>query len=261
MASEAWAGGMPTNAVTLAVTNGVFNVVLGNNALPYMTAIPATVFTDHGDVRLRVWFNDGSNGVQLLTPDQRVASVGFAIRAASADALAATATIGTSQIASGAVTAAKLATNGCADGQVMKLSGGTWVCASANYGAGAAPLGIPPQFAGHSAAIWSYFSPTSAGGAATLTPDQTVYTPTSCVPSMTIVSYIGFARTWSIYTVIPNSLSTTWTLGSLVASCSTPITNGSSCSVTAPAAVAPGTILTIFANTGTGGFLSSFSCL
>ena len=37
-------------------------------------AIP-NLFTNC-DVRLRVWFNDGTNGFQLLTPDQRIAAVG-----------------------------------------------------------------------------------------------------------------------------------------------------------------------------------------
>ena len=43
-----------------------------------MTAIPASAFAS-SDVRLRVWFNDGTNGSQLLTPDQRIAAVGYAM--------------------------------------------------------------------------------------------------------------------------------------------------------------------------------------
>jgi hypothetical protein len=48
-----------------------------------MTAIPYIVFEKNSDVRLRVWFNDGTNGSQLLSPDQRVASVGYAVLAAA----------------------------------------------------------------------------------------------------------------------------------------------------------------------------------
>ena len=49
-------------------------------------------------VYLRVWFNDGVNGSQLLTPDRRITSVAYALKAttaASADAVAAAAITGT----------------------------------------------------------------------------------------------------------------------------------------------------------------------
>jgi hypothetical protein len=70
------AGSQPTTAVNLAVSGGVFSVVLGD--VP-MTAIPASVFTSNSDVRLRVWFDDGSHGVQQLSPDQRVVAAAYAI--------------------------------------------------------------------------------------------------------------------------------------------------------------------------------------
>ena len=47
-----------------------------------MTPIPNTVFANP-DVHLRVWFDDGTNGSQLLTPDQRIAAVGYAMVASS----------------------------------------------------------------------------------------------------------------------------------------------------------------------------------
>lgn len=72
------AGSEPSAAVTLAVTKGLYSVHLGNTALANMTAIPASVFAN-ADVRLRVWFNDGTNGSQLLTPDHRIAAVGYAM--------------------------------------------------------------------------------------------------------------------------------------------------------------------------------------
>ena len=52
----------------------------GDNALADMTPIPTAIFAN-ADVRLRVWFNDGTNGFQLLTPDQRLAAVGYAMMA------------------------------------------------------------------------------------------------------------------------------------------------------------------------------------
>ena len=55
-------------------------MLLGDTSLANMTAIPNAVF-NNTDVRLRVWFNDGTNGSQLLTPDQRIAAVGYAMMA------------------------------------------------------------------------------------------------------------------------------------------------------------------------------------
>jgi hypothetical protein len=45
-------------------------------------AVPASVFAN-SNVLLRVWFNDGVNGFQQLTPDQHLGSVGYAMMAAS----------------------------------------------------------------------------------------------------------------------------------------------------------------------------------
>jgi len=75
------AGSQPATAVPLTVTKGLYSVMLGDTTLPNMTAIPHGVF-GNPDVRLRVWFNDGTTGSQLLTPDQRIAAVGYAITAA-----------------------------------------------------------------------------------------------------------------------------------------------------------------------------------
>ncbi len=72
-------GNEPTAAVALNVSKGLYSVLLGDTQLTNMTnAIPATVFANN-DVRLRVWFNDGTNGSQVLAPDQRIAAVGYAL--------------------------------------------------------------------------------------------------------------------------------------------------------------------------------------
>ena len=71
-------GSEPTGAVSLPVTKGLYSVLLGAN----MTPIPNTVFANP-DVHLRVWFDDGTNGSQLLTPDQRIAAVGYAMVAST----------------------------------------------------------------------------------------------------------------------------------------------------------------------------------
>jgi hypothetical protein len=69
-------GTEPTNAVSLTVAKGLYSVLLGDTTLANMTAIPLSVFTNP-DLRLRVWFNDGTNGSQQLSPDQRLAPNGY----------------------------------------------------------------------------------------------------------------------------------------------------------------------------------------
>ncbi len=61
----------------------MFSVNLGDTNLANMTqVIPASAFTTD-EVYLRVWFNDGVDGSQLLAPDRRITSVGYALAAAS----------------------------------------------------------------------------------------------------------------------------------------------------------------------------------
>ena len=77
-------GSQPTAAVSLAVARGVFSVNLGDTAVANMTqVIPPSAFSTD-TVYLRVWFNDGVNGSQLLTPDRQITSVAYALKAASA---------------------------------------------------------------------------------------------------------------------------------------------------------------------------------
>ena len=70
------ADGVPDTAVSLPVSKGLYSVLLGDTSVAGMAAIPASVWAN-ADVRLRVWFNDGTNGNQLLTPDQRLAPNGY----------------------------------------------------------------------------------------------------------------------------------------------------------------------------------------
>ncbi len=113
-------GQPPALAVSLAVSKGLYSVLLGDSSLgASMTALPPAIFSNP-DVRLRVWFNDGVNGFQLLTPDQRLAPTAYladgVVRAAGlADgsitgAKLAPGSIGTAHLADNAVTAAKVFT-------------------------------------------------------------------------------------------------------------------------------------------------------
>src|SRR4029077_1009282 len=107
-------GSQPTTGVSLTVKQGLYAVLLGDtNLSPNMSAVPATVFTN-SDVRLRAWFNDSVHGFQLLTPDQRIAAVGYTLIAAglpngvlTSNKIAAGA-VGTLQLADNSVTASKI---------------------------------------------------------------------------------------------------------------------------------------------------------
>ncbi len=127
------AGSEPAASVPLGVSNGLYSVLLGDSALANMQPIPASVFDNHPDVRLRVWFNDGANGSQRLIPDQRVGAVGYAMMAADVPDGAITG----AKIANGAVGAPQLApgaaaSNLGADGQSGVSSGGVILSADPN---------------------------------------------------------------------------------------------------------------------------------
>ena len=93
---------------------------------PDTQPVNPAIFTN-SDVHLRIWFNDGTNGFALLSPDQRLTSAPFAMTAATlpngvvtsnslaagavTSAKLAPAAITTSAIANGAITAAGLAPN------------------------------------------------------------------------------------------------------------------------------------------------------
>ncbi|MGH7953624.1 MAG: hypothetical protein ACREFE_17140 [Limisphaerales bacterium] len=79
-------GDEPTGTpVTLTLTNGLYSVLLGDTNAGGMTQpLNSSVFTN-ADVRLRVWFNDGTHGFEQLTPDQRIVSAGYALVADTAN--------------------------------------------------------------------------------------------------------------------------------------------------------------------------------
>jgi hypothetical protein len=117
------AGSQPTAAVSLVVTKGLYSVLLGDTSLANMTAIPASVF-NNSDVRLRVWFNDGINGSQQLSPDQRIAAVGYAVIAggvpngAITSSMIANGAVGNTQLAAGAVQSGNIAAGAVGSSQL-----------------------------------------------------------------------------------------------------------------------------------------------
>jgi len=79
-------GGEPASPISLPVARGIFAVNLGDTNLTNMKQPISSVVFAKNDVFLRVWFSDGLNGFELLMPDQRITSVGYAFKASiSAD--------------------------------------------------------------------------------------------------------------------------------------------------------------------------------
>lgn len=113
------AGSAPSAAVGLPVVQGNYTVLLGDTNLAHMTAVSASVFTN-ADVRLRVWFNDGTHGFELLAPDQRIAAVGYALVANVLDG-----SVTAQKLADGAVTAGKLGDESVTSGKLADGSVGT----------------------------------------------------------------------------------------------------------------------------------------
>lgn len=117
-ANDGTASGQPATGVSLAVSKGLYSVLLGDTTVSGMTtAIGSTVFAN-SDVRLRVWFSDGT-GYQQLAPDQRIAAVGYALVAATV----ADGAITSAKLAAAAVTPAKLDPTGATSGQVLTYNG------------------------------------------------------------------------------------------------------------------------------------------
>ncbi len=84
-AHDGTSSGEPNTYITLTVTNGLFNVMLGDTSIMSMTqSIADTVFTETSTF-LRVWFSDSPSGFQALEPNPQFASVAYALRSSYAE--------------------------------------------------------------------------------------------------------------------------------------------------------------------------------
>jgi hypothetical protein len=88
----------PALTVSVVVARGQYGVSLGDGVAG-MSPLPLAAFTQNDDLFLRVWFDDGVHGVQLLFPDHRIASVGYALVAGATSPNA----IGTAGVADGSL--------------------------------------------------------------------------------------------------------------------------------------------------------------
>jgi hypothetical protein len=75
------AGSEPSAGISLPVSKGLFSVGLGDNSLVYNESLHPNVFANP-DLRLRIWFNDGTRGWQKLSPDSRITPVAKAYSSA-----------------------------------------------------------------------------------------------------------------------------------------------------------------------------------
>ena len=82
--NDGTANGEPNNHITLPVSRGLYSVLIGDTSIPGMSAVSPAIFANN-DVRLRVWFNDGTHAFQLITPDQRLVAAPYALVAAQVD--------------------------------------------------------------------------------------------------------------------------------------------------------------------------------
>ena len=78
--------GAPNSSVSLTVVKGLYSVMLGDTTIGGMKVPIAPSVFNNSEVYLRVWFNDGVNGFQQFSPDQRIVAVGYAMVAAKLDA-------------------------------------------------------------------------------------------------------------------------------------------------------------------------------
>lgn len=81
----------PTAAVSVPVTNGLFTVVLGDATQANMTSIPGSIFQTQ-NLQILIWFNDGTHGFSLLTP-QNLTATPYAVQAQSASSINSTGNI------------------------------------------------------------------------------------------------------------------------------------------------------------------------
>jgi N-acetylneuraminic acid mutarotase len=171
-------GSQPTAAVSLTVTKGLYSVLLGDTAAPLsMTAIPASVFSN-ADLRLRVWFNDGVNGFQLLSPDQRLAPNGYLPDGTVTSGKIANGAVGSSQLAAGAVGATQLANGAVGALQIANgaIIGDGWQ-ATTTTGAPSPRFGHTALWSGSEMLIWGGFTnPGVLGNGARFNPATGIWT-------------------------------------------------------------------------------------
>jgi formylglycine-generating enzyme required for sulfatase activity len=78
-------GSEPSGQVSVQVRGGLYSILLGNTSIPGMGAMDPSLFQQISDLHLRVWFSDGANGFERISPDRPFASVPYALSAGSSN--------------------------------------------------------------------------------------------------------------------------------------------------------------------------------
>jgi hypothetical protein len=191
--------GQPANAVSVPVSSGLYSVALGDTTITNMISVPALVFAN-SDVWLRIWFNDGINGVQQLVPDRTIASVGYAMMAGSVPA----GSITSAQLASNAVTGVNIASNTIT---AVNLSpGAVTATAIANGAVGASQIATG-AVGSTQLAVGAVAATNLAPGVGTVPSGTIVLSPTATNATLTAA---GFSPLATITTNIFSS-GTNWT--------------------------------------------------
>ncbi len=127
--------------ILVTVANGHYAVPLGETGFhaKMTNGVPASVFENNDDVRLRIWVSTDDSTFTQLTPDRRITSSGYALHAAKAETVVDGA-ITSASIAAGAVNDTHLApgtvaANLNASGQAGVTSGGVVLSADPNNAA------------------------------------------------------------------------------------------------------------------------------
>ena len=76
-------GSEPDANVSVQVSGGLYSILLGNASISGMSSLNPAIFSSQANLQLRVWFSDGVNGFQHLSPDRTFASVPYALSAGS----------------------------------------------------------------------------------------------------------------------------------------------------------------------------------
>ena len=72
-------GSEPDGNVSVSVSGGLYSIMIGDTQIAGMGEVDEAVFSNHNDVHLRVWFSDGVNGFEQISPDRRFASVPYVL--------------------------------------------------------------------------------------------------------------------------------------------------------------------------------------
>ena len=65
-------GDEPTSSVITDVTDGLFNIIIGDTSLLNMAPISPAVFNFETDYYLRIWFSSSNDNFELFTPDRKI---------------------------------------------------------------------------------------------------------------------------------------------------------------------------------------------